>query len=148
MITFDVEAKNGMLRFEKPVKEDGLYQIKAIPHKNKRSLKQNKYYWGVVIPALMEFFLSLGQVFTQEQAHTQFKDMAGLYNDVLIFDAELSKQRNQEIFKKTRQYKSFSNAGDLTTIDFMNAVDVVRLAIEEYSKGSFTIPEPETTNLI
>ena len=117
---------------------DGWYDVEIKKYKNKRSLQQNRYYWGVVILFIQSFFNSFKRTvpMTPSQAHAQFKDMAGLYEDVQIYN------RENQILEERRVYRSFSNAGDLTTVDFMKACDIVREAIVTISGGEYILPEP------
>lgn len=117
---------------------DGLYDIVIIKHKNKRSLQQNKYYWKVVIPFIQDCFNAFPRPISmnQKQAHMQFKDMAGWYEEVQIYEKE------KQFLETQRLYKSMSNMGDVSTVDFMNALEIVRFVISELTGGEYILPDP------
>ncbi len=117
---------------------DGFYNLSITSHQNKRSILQNNYYWGVVVPFVKDFFnqYKRDSPMTDKQAHAQFKDIAGLYEDVQIYD------REQFSLVEKRVYASFSNAGTLSTVEFTNACDIVREAISIISNGNYILPEP------
>ena len=119
---------------------DGIYDISITKHKNKRSLQQNRYYWGVVVPFVKDFFNARDRIapMTDKQAHAQIKDMCGIFEEMQIYD------KNKNAFIIKRIYGSFSNAGDLSTVDFMNICDILREAISVMSDGEFILPEPKT----
>lgn len=131
------ESKDKRLQLDIPVPRDGCFDIHIFWHKKKYSALQNKYYWGVVIPFIQSFFLEVSGIkYTTAGAHLQFKDIAGLYEDIKIIDVKTGKQVLH------RDYKSFSSAGDLKAEDFMQAVDLVREAIFQFSNRTFILPEP------
>jgi hypothetical protein len=145
-MNFTIEIKNGKadlktlrkaLQFIRSLK-DGWYDVKFTKHKNKRSIQQNKYYWGVVIPFVQNFFNSFKRIapMTDKQAHVQIKDICGMFEEVQIYD----KDKNTLIEK--RIYASFSNAGDLSTMGFNDMCDILREAIATLSHGEFILPEP------
>ncbi len=52
-------------------------------YKKKRSSDQNAFYWGVVIPLVIEMFLDNGQPMSIEDTHTFLKEQVGkLYKQV------------------------------------------------------------------
>ncbi len=137
-----VKAENNILEFKAKVSKNGYYTIQYKFAVNLRSAEQNKYYWVAVIPFLKEFFSSMGITMNSEEAHTNFKEMAGLYQIKHTIDLEASAKYNKQIFKEIKIYDSFSNAGDISVVKFMNSIDIVRHAIIEYSNGMFVLPEP------
>lgn len=46
-------------------------------HKRKRSNNQNRYYWGVVIPLVLEMFTDAGNDTTAEEVHEFLKEYVG-----------------------------------------------------------------------
>jgi hypothetical protein len=134
-----VTATNGKIIYCTDVSSDGTYEVRLKKCTNIRSHQQNKYYWGVVIPYLKDFFLSLGVKYTNDEAHVQFKDLAGWYTETKIM--QISKE-GSEIWRTVKTYRSFSDIGCVSTVDFCHAVDTVRLAIEHVSKGMYSIPLP------
>jgi len=119
----------------------GIYDMTIEKHASERSIYQNSFYWGILIPEMQEFFNSFQRLapMTKNQAHVQFKDIAGFYEDVQIY----SKQTDTYI--ERRVYKSFSNAGDLTAKEFSDSWDICREAIYTLSNGSFILSEPDFT---
>ena len=153
-MNFILEIKDKLFRIHKadesPQKEitiksiflglkDGVYQITITFFKSKRSLKQNHYYWGVVVPFVKEVFNLVPRItpMTERQAHLQFKDLAGCFEDVQVYDKET------KTLELRRLYDSFSNAGDLTAEDFINVVDKVRVCISDMTQGQYVLPEPD-----
>jgi hypothetical protein len=59
------------------------------------------------------------------------------YEDIQIFDKKINGYKIQRI------YRSFSNIGDISTVEFMEACDIVREAIRFLSKDSMILPLPE-----
>lgn len=119
----------------------GIYDITIEKHASERSIYQNAFYWGVLIPEMQEFFNSFSRLapMTNNQAHVQFKDIVGFYEDVQIYSKE------SDIYVERRIYKSLSNAGDLTAKEFGDAWDICREAIRLKSNGVVILSEPDFT---
>lgn len=119
--------------------KDGVYQLTITRFKSKRSLKQNAYYWGVVVPFVKEVFNLVPRItpMTETQAHLQFKDIAGCFEDIQVYD------KDAKTLELRRMYDSFSNAGDLTAEHFINIVDKVRVCISDMTQGQYVLPEPD-----
>ena len=66
-IEWSVREKDRLQRVLKCLK-DGLYDISICKHKNKRTLDQNAYYFGVVIPILSKYF-----GYEPEEMHEELK---------------------------------------------------------------------------
>lgn len=62
----------------------GYATIKIEKAKRKRSLNQNAYYWGVVLPAVVDIFLEYGDSITPEEAHEFCKQEIGCLQRVMI----------------------------------------------------------------
>jgi hypothetical protein len=53
--------------------KNGEYELR-LKKKNRRSLQQNKYYWGVIVFEITHRFNELGNEFTHEMTHDFLKD--------------------------------------------------------------------------
>lgn len=53
-------------------------------HKKKRSDPQNRYYWGVVIPAVLAMFLEAGNDTDESEVHEYLKEHVGGLSRILI----------------------------------------------------------------
>lgn len=51
--------------------------IEIKEHKNQRSLNQNAYYWGVVVPAVRDLFIGNGDMLDAEEVHDYLKRNVG-----------------------------------------------------------------------
>lgn len=51
----------------------GPHRVEIKRHHKKRSNPQNAYYWGVVLPAFVQFRHEQGEEFDAEMAHEMFK---------------------------------------------------------------------------
>lgn len=52
--------------------KDGKHRIDAFPL-NQRSIPQNKFYWGLVVPMIQKGILDLGTELTKEETHEFLK---------------------------------------------------------------------------
>ena len=116
----------------------GIYTLEVLDYKNSISRDQQKFYWGFIIPRIMEFFNSYPRKKPMNiaEAHLQFKELAGLYTDVQVYD-------EKKVLVEKRLYASLSQNDWLTTKDFMEALDRVNYVIMELSGGSYVLPEPD-----
>jgi hypothetical protein len=102
-------------------------EVEIIVRKKKktRSLNQNAYYWGVVIPIIKQGLFDLGIIFSHEQCHDLLKFR------FLKEDQHLKDGLFVERIKSTTE---------LSTSEFMDYMsDVTRWAAEYLS---ISIPEP------
>lgn len=90
-----------------------LLSIEIKEHKNKRSLNQNAYYWGVVVPAVQSFFAEHGTQADAEEIHDFLKRGAGGLSRII----ELPDGSYQAISGSTRK---------LTKAEFENYLEAVR----------------------
>jgi hypothetical protein len=60
-----------------------LLSIEIKEHKNKRSLNQNAYYWGVVVPAVRDLFIGNGDMLDAEEVHDFLKRNVGKLTRVI-----------------------------------------------------------------
>lgn len=83
----------------------------------KRSLNQNAYYWGVVVPAVRHMFLECGNDITTDEVHEYLKQhVGGLERTITLPDgrrrvvvgstAGLSKLEMEEYLEKVRAWAS------------------------------------------
>ena len=116
----------------------GIYTLEVLDYKNSISRDQQKFYWKVIIPRIMEFFNSYPRKKPMNiaEAHLQFKELAGLYTDVQVYD-------EKKVLVEKRLYASLSQNDWLTTKDFMEALERVNYVIMELSGGSYVLPEPD-----
>jgi len=77
---------------------DGRYSVEVKEAKSKRSLQQNNYRWGVVIPTIIKRFDEGGQIWTPEEVNYLIKKETGMY----IEYKQLPSGKFQEIVVETR----------------------------------------------
>ena len=136
MIQFFTTIKNGAITNGKVWRKyisqlaDGYYTVK-IENKKKRSLNQSNYYWGVVIPIVLDGLRDIG------------------YNDVK------TSNDTHEILKKLFLRKDFTNGktgdvipitgstAELTTAGFNEFIEDISEWAAEYL--SVVIPAPNTS---
>jgi hypothetical protein len=53
-------------------------------HRARRSNPQNRYYWGVVVPLVLQMFVEAGNDTTAEEVHEYMKEHVGGLSRVLI----------------------------------------------------------------
>lgn len=101
--------------------------IITVENKTKRrSLEQNKYYWGVIIPLVKQGLLDNGYRVTTESTHEYLKS-----NFSII---ELVNEHNGEILK------SIGNTSNMTTVEMMDYFAKIMQWSAEYL--NVIIPEP------
>jgi len=104
--------KNVTITFEKTVK--------------KRSLNQNSYYWGAVIPIIQEGYLSAGYRYTKDEVHDELK-------------AAFSK--GEKINEETGEIKTFiKSTSEHTTLEFMTYIQTIQQWASE--DLGVVIPDP------
>lgn len=92
----------------------------------KRSLCQNSFYWGVVVPMVRAGLLDTGYKLSLEQTHDLLK--------MMFLEKEIVNEKTGEILK------SIKSTTELTTTDFMVFIDDVQRWASEYL--SIVIPSP------
>jgi hypothetical protein len=66
-------------------KMDGKRLILALrEQKRRRSLNQNAYYWGVVLPPILQMFREAGNGVDAEDVHTYLKEHVGKLKQVFV----------------------------------------------------------------
>ena len=94
--------------------------------KNNRSILQNNYYWGVVIPMLREGMKEHGMNVTKEECHELMKHKFCI--------KEIVNEKTGEIMKYA------GSTTELTTIDFMELVQNIQQFAAEFL--AVNIPSP------
>jgi hypothetical protein len=64
-------------------------EVRIVPQPRKRSLKQNAYYWGVVVPCVQECLAAIGTLCERETVH-EFLKLKFLNRDTIL-DPETEK---------------------------------------------------------
>lgn len=90
-ISFDFKSANASIPM--PVMQQVMRGLRVMDGKNvritleevkrRRSDKQNRYYWGVIIPMVTEMFLDTGNTLDGEQVHEFLKEHVGALKDVV-----------------------------------------------------------------
>lgn len=94
--------------------------------RNRRSIEQNRYWWGVVVPMVQAGLIELGYRIDKEQTHEFLKDK---FNKI-----ELVNEQTGEIIKTT------GSTTRLTTTEMMEIIAEVQQWAAEYL--SINIPDP------
>jgi len=105
----------------------GRYSIK-IDRANKRSLNQNNFYWGVVVPLVKEGLKDIGynEIRTNEQAHETLK--------FLFLKKQIPNENTGEIIE------ILGSTAKLTTIEFNLFIEQVAQWCSEFL--GFVLPMP------
>ena len=105
----------------------GRYSIK-IDRANKRSLNQNNFYWGVVVPLVKEGLKDIGynEIRTNEQAHETLK--------FLFLKKQIPNENTGEIIE------ILGSTAKLTTIEFNLLIEQVAQWCSEFL--GFVLPMP------
>lgn len=107
---------------------DGDYLIDVKRKQKKRTLNQNDYYWGVVLPACLVGMINEGwEIFGTDNLHELYKSwFAG----------------RKAINRYTSEVVTFpASSKSMTTTEFSAFVDKVREYAQDYL--GITIPDPE-----
>lgn len=100
-------------------------------YKSKRSLKQNAYYWSVVVPAVTEFFREHGNYVDNNDVHEFLKLRVGKIAQNIVIDGEV--------------FRSLGSTAKLTTTEFEDYQERIRAWAAGYG---VMIPLPnETINI-
>ena len=100
-------------------KKDGVYYCKVELPRNPRSLNQNSYYWGIVLPIIADYTGN-----TPDELHNIFKRM--------FLPPKITMYRNKAI-------KMPSSTTDLSTGGFVEYIDRI---IGEAGELGVSIPPP------
>lgn len=94
--------------------------------KNERSLLQNNYYWGVVVPLVREGLKDAGMKMSKEETHELLK--------YKFLQVEKVNEETGEVFK------FLGSSAELTTTQFMDYISDIQQWSSEYL--SVSIPSP------
>ena len=130
----DIRIENGTLKFKQrstvlsdiAQMKDGDYVMTIERKRRKRSLMQNAYYWGVVVPLVKEGLLDVGYRMTMEDTHEFLK---GRFNIV-----EKVNEKTGEILK------SVGSTSQMSTSQMMDYfAEITQWAVEYLG---IQIPQP------
>ena len=96
------------------------------PKKKIRSIEQNAYYWGVVVPMIRQGLIDVGYKVSKEQTHDLLRAKFAI--------DELVNEDTGEIIK------TIASTTNMTTTDFMKYIESIIQWAAEYL--SIQIPEP------
>lgn len=95
--------------------------------KKPRSINQNRYYWGVVVPIVHELFIRTGNVVSRDDVHDYLKQ-------------EIGRLGNRHIPTPYGQKEIPGSTAKLNTQEFENYLDAVRAWAAEFG---VVIPLPK-----
>lgn len=86
--------------------EPGMYSLE-INKSDRRSTRQNRYYWGVVIPLVMSGIADcFGEEITDEEAHDYLKMKFNSVNDIPRSTTGLNKDQFKTYIEKIQRFGS------------------------------------------
>lgn len=108
------------------------FQITIEKKKKSRSLNQNAYYWGVVIPSVRAGLHDLGMKLSRQEVHELLK--------LKFLKKEIINEKTGEVFEY------IGGSSELTTSEFMDFIADIQQFASEYL--NIVIPSPnEQTNI-
>ncbi|HPT15504.1 MAG TPA: recombination protein NinB [Bacteroidales bacterium] len=130
----DIRIENGTLKFKQrstvlsdiAQMKDGDYVMTIERRKKKRSLSQNAYYWGVVVPLVKEGLLDIGYRMTTDDTHEYLKGQFAI--------TEVVNERTGEVLK------SIGSTSEMTTSKMMDYFAEITQWAAEYL--NVQIPNP------
>ena len=130
----DIRIENGTLKFKQrstvlsdiAQMRDGEYVMTIERKRRKRSLMQNAYYWGVVVPLVKEGLLDVGYRMTTEAVHEYLKGQFSI--------TEIVNERTGEVLK------SIGGTSQMTTSQMMDYFAEITQWAAEYL--NVQIPQP------
>ena len=130
----DIRIENGTLKFKQrstvlsdiAQMRDGEYVMTIERKQRKRSLMQNAYYWGVVVPLVKEGLLDVGYRMTTEAVHEYLKGQFSI--------TEIVNERTGEVLK------SIGSTSEMTTSKMMDYFAEITQWAAEYL--NVQIPQP------
>ena len=130
----DIRIENGTLKFKQrstvlsdiAQMRDGEYVMTIERKRRKRSLMQNAYYWGVVVPLVKEGLLEVGYRMTTEAVHEFLKGQFSI--------TEIVNERTGEVLK------SIGSTSEMTTSKMMDYFAEITQWAAEYL--NVQIPNP------
>ena len=125
------ELSGAMARINQYVKPDCSYVLDLHKAKTKRSLNQNKYYWGVIIPCIQNgLFETQGEWLTHDATHEFLKSNFNY--------KELVNESSGEIIKLPK------STTESDTFDFEEYLDKCRLFADEFLNIIIPMPNEQT----
>jgi len=115
---------------EEYLKLNGRVEIEIRPLVKTRTNKQNRYYWGVVMKIMKDYYDGYGNTYTQKEIHELLKIQCGLTKMLL----------NPRTGEATQITMSLSNLGGISTEEFSNYIDKIRA---EYPEVNIPAPNEE-----
>ena len=100
--------------------------------KKKRSLSQNAFHWGVIIPILKQAFYDVGSIYTGEQIHDMMREMFLKVTDPVGNDGQF--------ITRTK------SSTELSTVEWMDWNREITIWAAEFF--GIVIPEPNEQMLI
>lgn len=126
-----VHIRDGQIQNPNAVKKlfdrlkDGKHRVDAFPL-NQRSIPQNKFYWGLVVPMIQKGILDLGTELTKEETHEFLK---ARFNAQEIVNSETA-----ECISVPRSTTALSKEG------FSNYIEKIQQFAAEFL--NIVIPDP------
>jgi hypothetical protein len=108
-------------------------ELTFAPVTKKRSVQQNSYYWGVVIPIMQNTMLDIGNVMDFEDVHLLLR--AKFLREILAVD-----ENTGEVCERVK------STTELSTTEFMDYINKVRMWAIEFFEVE--IPEPNEQILL
>lgn len=108
--------KNGRLEFGKRAEfltdlarfKDGNYTVTVEKTKKKRSIEQNRYYWGVVVPLVWEGYIHLGwEEMTLTGTHNELLKTFNIIEVVNIHNGEIKRTIGSSTEMSTSQMMDY-----------------------------------------
>ncbi len=118
-------------------RQDGNYDLIIKKHKDSRTIRQNNYYWGIIIPFIKAFMASLGHIYTNEIAHWQIKELCHHYELRQVYNLKTKLLTEEKI------YYTYKNGGDLSNQQFSEMIELLRSYFLDISNGEWILPEAE-----
>lgn len=87
--------------------EGKLVEIKISIPKNKRTQKQNSFYWGVVIPFVTSFFQEYGNDFDQMQVHEYLKSEVGKMDTIVKLPTGVARISGSTQKMSTKEFEDY-----------------------------------------
>jgi len=130
----DIKIENGKLRFKQrstvlfDISQflDGDYTMTIERRKKKRSVFQNRYYWGVVVPLVRQGLIDVGYRMTTEAVHEYLKGQFAI--------TEVTNEHTGEILK------TIGSTSEMTTSKMMDYFAEITQWSAEYL--NVQIPQP------
>jgi hypothetical protein len=116
------------LTFDKYISslKEGYYTVELKPRKKQRSIFQNAYYWGVVVPLVCDGLRDMGNDVQVEETH-EFLKGRFCFTEVVC-------ESTGEVLKVPK------STANLSTVDFMAYLSEIQRFASEYL--GVVIPEP------